>query len=371
MKRRRDGVILMVLWYANVSALIPDSSIRRTNFKTTSRDSDLARKSTRCFARVWTAPNVPARREIETSPRTTQGKTKVASVQSRIKQRKLSKAKRKESEEFQWLNWVYNQWRDASPGEISEEVLKQMVPAISRWGRRKTMNAAKCAEELLNRIVEENMAGNPHAELTVSLFNAAMDGYAKIGHPEGVHRILRKMEAMSTDHDHLAHLKPDNFSMSILITALTKSRSPDPADKAQGVLNYMEINNLTPNTITYNTVLNALALGTQIDKAVRAEDLVKKMKARHAEGKDCKPDIYSYQSLIHAWSRTTLPGSPQRAEKILRFLDEESEKGDKKLSPNAYCFTSKYLLQRDNPLEDFRRKVLLFANFFSVLDDFR
>ena len=42
-----------------------------------------------------------------------------------------------------------------------------------------------------------------------------------------------------------------------------------------------------------------------------------------------------------AWSMTFLPGAPQRAEQILRFLDEASQE-NKRLTPNAYCFTGMY-----------------------------
>jgi hypothetical protein len=255
--------------------------------------------------------------------------------------RQLTKSQQKAREEFQWLNWVYNQWRPTKAGELSEEVLKQMVPAISRWGRRKNMESAERAEELLERVVEENLAGNPRAELTVAMFNAAMNGFAKIGHPEGVQRILRRMETLQAGNDHLAHLKADVFSMSTLATSWAKSRSPEAATKALDILKYMDVQKLSPNTITYNAVLHALAMGNQIDKAVKAEDIVKQMEKRYADGEDCRPDIYSYQSLIQTWAKTSLPGSPQKAEQILRFLDQRWEDGDEGLSPNVYCFTSK------------------------------
>jgi hypothetical protein len=62
----------------------------------------------------------------------------------------------------------------------------------------------------------------------------------------------------------------------------------------------MDLKNVSPNTITYNAILNAIAVGNQVDKALKAEDIVKTMKQRHEElGQDCAPDVYSYQSLIH------------------------------------------------------------------------
>jgi hypothetical protein len=218
-----------------------------------------------------------------------------------------------------------------------------MAPAITRWGRRKTCEGADRAEELLERIIEENLAGNDNAELTLTLFNTAMDAHTKVGNPDGVQRILQRMHQLRKEHPRLTYLQPDVFSMSTLATAWAKRRSPEAAKKAEAILEYMEVRELPPNTITYNAVLNALAYGKEVDKALRIEDLVNRMKARSEAGEDSEPDIYSYQSLIQAWSKTKLPGSPQKAEQILLFLDEEFEKGKKKLKPNSYCFTCKFL----------------------------
>lgn len=256
------------------------------------------------------------------------------------KRKKRSQSKR--SEEFQWLNWLYTECKRTEPGKLDELVLKRLVPAISSWGRRKSPKAANRAEEFLERIIAENLAGNKKAGVTVNLFNAAMDGHAKVGNPAGVQRILRRMEHLRKKHESLAHLKPDVFSMSTLVTAWAKSRSPDAPAKAEAILNYMELNDLSPNTITYNSVLHAMAVGDQIDKAVKAEDFVKHMRLRHLKGEDCQPDIYSYQLLIQAWSTTSVPGAPQKAERILRLLDNEAEKGNKALAPNSHCFTCKF-----------------------------
>ena len=303
----------------------------------------------------------PTRLSPSSSQSTTQVQVAAAlelpvSVKREIHHMKLDEKAKIASEEHRWLNWVYKQWSVCPRGDLSEDVLKNMVPAISKWARRKESDAPDRGEELLERMIQENVAGkNPHATLTVTMFNAAMNGFAKRGDPTGVQRILRRMENLRSKHQHLAHLKPDVFSMSTLATAWAKSRSPEAAEMAQSILNYMDVKNVNPNTITYNAVLNALALGSQVDKAIRAEDIVNRMKERSADGEDCQPDLYSYQSLIQAWAKTPLPGSPQKAERILRYMDEQSEKGNKGLSPNVYCFTSKSgsaILWRTNVVQD-------------------
>jgi len=276
--------------------------------------------------------------------------------------------KRKRSpkeDQFQWLHWVYKQWVHTSPGNLTDEnVIRQMTAAIPRWSKRKSLEAAKRADELLERLIKESLAGNPHMRtnaqattsesgetsspplmLTVTDFNAAMDAYGKIGYPAGVQRILRRMEALRTSSiSDFADLQPDEFSMSTLATAWAKSHSEEAAQKAEAIIQYMDLKGLIPNTITYNSVLHAIAVGNQCDRALRAEDIVQRMKQRHElKGEDCQPDVYTYQSLIQAWSRTSLPGAPQKAEQILQFMDDEASSGRKncdRLAPNAYCFTT-------------------------------
>ena len=287
---------------------------------------------------------------------------------SQYKKNHNKKAKRKRGpkhEEFQWLNWVFCQWKDTSPGDLTDaNVIKQMALAIPWWSKRKSAEGAERAEELLDRLIQEAIAGNPHMRtkestldnntttpppqmLSVTLFNQAMDGYGKIGDPSGVQRILRRMESLRTSGvQDFAQLKPDAFSMSILATAWAKSHSNEAAQKAEAIIQYMDLNGLVANTITYNAVLHAIAVGNECDRALKAEDMVQRMKRRHEEnGEDCQPDVYTYQSLIQAWSRTQMPGSPQEAERILGFMDDEAASGKKnahRLAPNAYCFTSKF-----------------------------
>jgi hypothetical protein len=47
--------------------------------------------------------------------------------------------------------------------------------------------------------------------------------------------------------------------------------------------------------MTYNAILNAIAVGNQVDKDLKAKDIVKRMKQQHEElGQDCALDVYSY-----------------------------------------------------------------------------
>jgi hypothetical protein len=323
-------------------------SPKRTNTRRTTKDTSLS---------------TPSINDSNIISHSTAIGTIASSSTTPSKKNKSNNKRNFKDQEFSWLHWVYNQWKNTAVGGISDEnVIKQMMKAIPKWSKRKSLQDAERAEELLERLIQEAIAGNPLMRtktttelkesstlLSVTLFNAAMDAYAKIGNPEGVQRILRRMEFLRTsvnntnnEHNDFAHLHADEFSMSTLATAWAKNknRSVEAAQKAEAILQYMYIKDLVPNTITYNTVLHAIAVGNQCDRALRAEDIVQRMIQRHEDnGEDCMPDVYTYQSLIQAWSRTSLPGAPQKAEEIIQSMDEDASSS---MTPNAYCFTSKY-----------------------------
>jgi hypothetical protein len=281
--------------------------------------------------------------------------TKARVPQEQKKTTKIAKVEGDDEKEFQWLNWVYCRWTQCPPGTIPPAVLKQMEPAISRWGRRKSLVGAERAEELLERLIQEYLLGNPHLDLSVSLFNSAMDAYAKVGNPQGVQRILRRMREIRRNHKSetpgstriqngrsaldFSHLVPDVISMSTLATAWAKSRSPEASAMVESILCYMETKDLVPNLITYNSVLHAVATsgGLKMDRGMRAQRIIDSMKDN-----GCEPDVYSYQMLIQAWSKTIVDNAPERAERILKHLEDEAYQGNKQLAANAHCYTGRF-----------------------------
>lgn len=277
--------------------------------------------------------------------------------------------------ELQWLHWLYHRWNNVPPGKLDAQTLKHMVPAISIYAKRRSLESADRASHLLQRYIQEYQAGNAQAILTTIMFNAAMDAYAKIGQPVRVQQILKQMKELAANStsttcsgtiysdskyqpplQQLSHLRPDVISLTTLATAWTKSRNPHAATKAQAVLEYMEqqCKDMQPTTVLYNVVLNALARSNLPDKAQRAEKLVARMQDRCAlvqfngnENDDelhllhacCEPSIYTYQSLISCYSRSSQ--SPERAEQVLSFLKRQAaDHGRTDLEPNTHCFAA-------------------------------
>lgn len=233
-------------------------------------------------------------------------------------------------------------------GTLPKQLLDQIPPVITCWARRRTPEGATKAQALLERYVDEYLAGNPHAKLEVRLFNIAMDAWTKSRRddaPQQIQKLMKLMQdlrASDSNDQVLVNLVPDVISMSSLCLAWAKSRSPHAAEKATAILEYMERQGLRPNTITYNAVLLAHVHSQSRDKAIKVEGIIARMKYRHEQchHDECRPDVYSYQSLIAAWSRTSMSGTPQKAEEVLDYLDMEARMGKTYLTPNCHCYVA-------------------------------
>mmetsp|Transcript_7420 Transcript_7420/g.10523 ORF Transcript_7420/g.10523 Transcript_7420/m.10523 type:complete len:534 (-) Transcript_7420:344-1945(-) len=264
-------------------------------------------------------------------------------VRSRKAMARRKRIKESEEQERAWLNFVNRDLEANTVGKIDPSLTRQMIPAMRSWARRKSLIGAKNAANLLDRFIKEHLAGNKVAVLDPLPFNIVMDSWVKSGEddaPQRVEEVLRLMQDLRKDHAELSEIRPDVISMSTLVAAWAKNGKRDSASRAEGILSYMEGHGLSPNTITYNTVLHAIAFSRDENKVSRAEKLLQRMKERYESGHDCRPDIFTYQSLITAWSRSGLDGAPQKAEELLSFLDEQQKEGHKYLAPNSHCFAA-------------------------------
>ena len=248
------------------------------------------------------------------------------------------------SKEHRWLHWMQHQVDDAPVGKLSAKVLARMYPAMSAWARRRSEKGAQKAEALLERYIAELEAGNPHTSPTVSHFNTVVSAWAKSrkrSAPEQAQRIVRRMQELRKKHT-LTDIAPDVVTLSTLLAAWSASRKPEAVQKVVKLLEFMEMAGHDVTTTTYNSAIRVLVHSPATDKALQVEDILNRMLDRHEnQGMSCKPDIYTYQSLIVAWSRTRVGGTPQKAEELLQSPTEKSAlPGQERLTPNSHCYTA-------------------------------
>ena len=232
-------------------------------------------------------------------------------------------------------------------GFLSNKVMKQILPIMNIYAKKRSTKGAENAKRLLGRLLEEVEGGNEDARqiLSIKLCNTVLSAWAKSGdtiaNAEAT-KLLIWMNKTSRERPDL-NIKPNTRNFSTVIDCWAKSGVEDAANKAEKILALMEKedSDAHPNTISFNSVINAHSKSRSMDKAVRAEALVNRMEELYQAGNlDVKPDVWTYQSLLSTWSTSRVYGAPQRCEEILEMMDDKYKAGDEGLKPNGHCFTA-------------------------------
>eukprot|EP00536_Pseudo-nitzschia_multiseries_P000402 jgi/Psemu1/178553/e_gw1.5.98.1 len=138
------------------------------------------------------------------------------------------------------------------------------------------------------------------------------------------------------------------------MTAWTKTRRAEAADRCQHLFDLMENNDagvIQPDHITFNIMIYACSLSTQDDTPDRAEALLSEMQQRFKAGNArMRPNTKTYGSLINVWSKSRRPEAGEKAEDYLKKIIQISEgkqnvsrqhlKSVKDEQPRVFEFTS-------------------------------
>jgi len=128
----------------------------------------------------------------------------------------------------------------------------------------------------------------------------------------------------------------------------------DEVQKAKAILNYMHdlskagVIEVKPDTFTYNSVIGAwskISSEYSEDAPFRAEEVFRDMMELFDQGSpNVTPDLFSYTQIIHAWTKLKSIQSTKRAEWWLRkmwnaYNDESLELDDRqKRMPNSFTY---------------------------------
>jgi len=274
--------------------------------------------------------------------------------------------------------------RDVAPDLLSYTI------CINTFARSKTSGSAQKAEDLL-RVLEKSYAeGNEDLKPDMRCYNSVIHAWARSsedGALSQANKILKEMKLLRESGER-PDLILDAISYTSIISALTRvSNKKDPesvrllddmmsmvrnevhesnvdsgvynalihaqvhsgdigaAEKAERLLLSMLTSNdslaVRPNTITFNTVIDAWSKSNEPKGAARAEKLLKTMQKLHEEGyPDVRPDTYSFASVLNAYANSNNPKSARKAEDILKHMQTLYEEGNDNVKPNTICFST-------------------------------
>ena len=242
-------------------------------------------------------------------------------------------------------------------------------------------------------VVTYNSVINAHAAAGRRRKNGGRSqGKVEGGAAERALELLEEMKSLSsgddtTDRDAQA-VRPDAITYGSVIKCLARAGGRSNAERAGALLTELEAryedqsstdkrsseerDRLAPNTIIYNSVLDAYASlrgGEGID---RAEALLDRMEERRAGGYadgGVSPDAFTFSSLIKAWTSASAssgkknkgktkyddgekeesssddrrrghPSAAERAQQLLERMEELHRGGDDGVRPNAVVYNS-------------------------------
>lgn len=206
--------------------------------------------------------------------------------------------------------------------------------AIRAWSRsRRGREAAEHAD----RILEEMQA--PKDIVTYSTVISAWATSGMKAHAvQRAEQLLRQLEAEP-------NLEPNTVVLNSVMSTWVKSRSPGACKRTEELLHEMERSSessIQPDLISYNTHLHALSLqARKPGMAQKADALLTRLEERYERGEvTFAPNLFTYNLVIEAWSKSPDNGAPMKAAHVLRNLAKVQASDSKRagVEPDTFSF---------------------------------
>ena len=263
-------------------------------------------------------------------------------------------------------------------GEWTSDQFQEAKAIVEVYAKRQNRRSAIVIERLLRRVVEERMAGNDNASGLdmAAMYTSAIRGWANSGEKGAAHRTEEILDYMQFYYERGdVWLKPQISAYNSVLTAYAQSRQHDAPQQTLRVLQKMIDWNtegrtdVAPNKESYATVLRALAKAggndapalvykhlahmeklsqrgfpsvkpdytcrnvylSALSEAVTLGQLPGAQGARRAQDylnqmlssahDDEKPDVWSFNMVINAWSKSGSWEMVERAEALVTQLE--------------------------------------------------
>ena len=136
---------------------------------------------------------------------------------------------------------------------------------------------------------------------------------------------------------------------NVVLTALSRSLLPNAPELALRVLEKMEKyankgeENVRPNIRTWNAVLNTYAKAVtpnNCSRAREAEQIFDRISEQHQrEIHDVRPNAFTFAAVLNAYQRSSDPSAAERADAIVRKMEELFDSGVSHTPPDVFHYT--------------------------------
>jgi len=214
---------------------------------------------------------------------------------------------------------------------------------ISAWANCVEVGSAHQAEFVLAKMEDQHQQMSLHGNTddsckpTTISYNSVIDAYAKSGEEgseEKAEQLLRRMEQLYLSGEN-RDAKPNVRSFNSVINAWAKSGREDAAYKAEEILELMEKlfregnTGVRPDVHSFCTVINAWARSQDSRKAERALNLFREMRNLYESGQNnnLRPNVVAVNAVMNACAYCTGDVHERsRAMEIAHIILKELEK---------------------------------------------
>ncbi|GKY97696.1 hypothetical protein MPSEU_000728300 [Mayamaea pseudoterrestris] len=200
---------------------------------------------------------------------------------------------------------------------------------------RRSTNAGEQACRFLDGMKALAAKGSIEAPDLVS-YSALINAFAnskgddKVGSAERAEGVLRELQAAYKNGDE--SLRPNQIAFNACINAWARAGCCDRASDLlrEMYLDYQNGNHKAcPDVTSFNTLLKAFASAKGADAGEKAQEIIDRMNDLHKSGvMHVRPNSVTYTTLVLCHVFSGKPGSLERAEKVLRLMDQLYERGE-------------------------------------------
>lgn len=218
---------------------------------------------------------------------------------------------------------------------------------IASYARSRRKDSARRAEALLYRLVNLGAIDDHRGDAVEKAFGMVVSCWSKSSDPNAPDRAEQLLSVLQRNHNEgLWEAKPNVIILSQVIDLWSKSKKPCAARKAKAIfdqfLNTTDVDS-RPNTITFNSMLNALANSNTVDVVKDSEKILGQMYAlRKKPGWDVEPNsrsIVSHMTCLAKLSKTNTSYA-MKAEELISSMLREVTSGNVRMMPDSFSFAT-------------------------------
>jgi len=253
----------------------------------------------------------------------------------------------------------------------NERSYSKLIHAYAKSGRKDAgVKAHNILDAMLERCPTSQLAeeGEDGASSSVSpnsfLYTSVLEAYcanapSSATAASSAEALCLEMQRLYEINPELS-IRPTSRSFNAVINAWGRSAQPDSARNAEAFLDAMELSyaltcssttddeqqqqelDHKPNTINYNSVLNAWANSGSESSPHQTERLLRRMQDQHRSGDDyIKPNSISFNAVIDSWAKSGAEFAGRRAEQILVSMEELYASGENlDVKPNTRSYNA-------------------------------